>query len=331
MTKKIITTAMALSLAFFSFISCGKQPASPKAGTASADDLLRLFPEDAKGVVFIDINRAMQTEIVNKSIQEDENYTKYQEFIEKTGIDPQKDIYCVAIVFSEEIKHDEAESKAKMNGAAILNLKFNKEVLITLLKAKAEEEEKEILEEDYNGLGLYAWEKGDMVISFIDDSNILVGDSETVKSIIDVMQEKKENIFNNENLSSLINDSNKKAILWGAFLISPETVNEVKSGNPMLSNLEGINAILFNFNYKNKSIVTEIKVMNDDEVKNKQVAELLSGIKALGAMVATEKPTIGELLDKIEISSGPTHVKISANIPEEMIETLKQEMGEKED
>ena len=323
--KKYAILSLSLLMILFIFTCCGKQASTPQAGSASAEDMLNFIPHDANGVFFVDVQRAMQTELVNNIIKDDENYAKYQEFIEEAGFDPQKDLYFVAAAIFKDIGEDS-------EGAAVINLKYDKEAIKALLMAKAEEEQKELLEEDYNGVSLFSWEEGakEMVISFLDDSNIIAGNTFGVKSIVDVIQKKKENVFQNERLSALLKDANKEAMLWGAMLISSEAVDKVKSGNPMLNNLEGINAASIYFDYKNRNVMTEIKVMSEDEEKNKQVAELLTGIKALGAMMATEKPLIGELLDKIEITSGTNHVKLFASIPEEMLDQLKTEM-EKQD
>jgi len=319
--KKITAIGIALIFVFFSFFSCEKKPSAPKAGSASADDMLSLIPADAKGVFFVNFNKAMTTEIVSNAIKEDKNYQKYQEFVEMTGIDPQKDVYFVAVSVTE------AMEKEKTKGAAIINLKYDKETLLSLIKAKAAEEGQELQEEEYSGVLIYAWkeENGDKpYFSFIDDSNIIAGDDTGVKSIIDVLQKKKENVFKNEALSALIEKANKDAMLWGAILIPPEAMSKAASQNPMLSSLEGINAVSMYFDYKNKNIIAEIKVISSDEAKNQQVADLLNGLKAMGGMAATEKPEIGELINKIEITSTEDHVKIYASIPEDLINKLKE-------
>ena len=57
----------------------------------------------------------------------------------------------------------------------------------------------------------------------------------------------------------------------------------------------------------------------------------LAGIKSFGAMAAGEKPEIGELLNAIQISSGDDHVKIYAEIPEELIKKLQADKPEEEE
>ncbi len=319
--RKYAGLTLALILVILSFFACERGPSIPKAGSAKVKDMLSLVPEDAIGVVFIDFNRAMATEILDKTIKESKDYTKYQEFVEITKINPQEDIYYVTVALEKTSEEKDPQ------GGAIVNMKYDKENLLSLIKDKLAEEEKELEEEDYNGTVLYSVleKEGEKdYLSFIDDSNILAGDEAVVKSIIDVIQEKKENMFKNEALSSLVAQTNKEAMMWGAILIPPEAISQAVSQNPMLKNLEAVNATAMYFDYKNESIIAEIKVMSGDETKNKEVADLLNGFKAMGGIIAAKKPEIGELINKIEVTSSADYVKIYANISEDLINRIKE-------
>jgi len=326
--KKFIGYGMAFVLIFFSFFSCEKGPSIPRAGSATVKDMLSLVPEDAMGVIFIDAHRAMATEMVDKTIKESKDYQKYQEFIEKTGINPQEDIYYVIVALEKR------PEKKDPQGGAIVNMKYEKETMLGLIKAKLTEEGQRLEEEDYNGTVLYyvvEKEEERDYLSFIDDSNILAGNEAVVKSITDVIQKTKANVFKNEALSSLIDETNKQAMIWGAVTIPPETIGQAVSENPMLKNLEAVRAAAMYFDYKNKNIVAEIKIMSGDETKNKEVADLLNGFKAMGGIIAAKKPEIGEVINKIEITSSPDYVKIFASLPEELIQKIKETAQEEKE
>jgi len=321
--KRITAIGLVLFLFVFSFMACKKEAAAPKAGTAKAEDLLNLIPVDVQGVIFVDVNRAMATEFANKMIQDNENYQKYQEFVEKSGIDPQKDIYYVAVGIAGDLEGENQE------GVAVINMKYNPETVLGLIKEKAAEEEQEIQEEQYEGHTLYKmWEEGKPVeFSFIDESNIVAGNEIHVKSVLDVLNKKKDNVFKNEGLSAILDKTNKDAMLWGAILIPAETMEKAASSNPMMGALKSISAIALYFDYKNQNFIAEIMAMGPDADSNKQVAEALTGFKSFGAMAAGEKPEIGELLNAIQITSGDDHVKIS----EELIQKLQAEKPKEEE
>lgn len=326
--KKFTAFGITIIFVLFAFVSCGKQPSAPKAGSAKAKDMLSLLPQDAESVLFVDFHRAAAIEFIDKTIKEDENYQKYQGFIEKSGIDPQKDIFFIAVAFKASI----GKTQAAANATGIVNLKYNKETLLSLIKEKAAEEEGELAEEEYNGLTIYSWKekKEGGGFTFLDESNIVLGDVGNVKTVIDIYQKKGENIFRNEKLSALLDKVNKDAMLWGAVTFSPEEMSKMTAENPLLGSLEAVDAAFMSFNYEDRNIIAEIKLMSSDETQNKEVADFLNGIKAMGGMAAAQDPNVGELLSRIEISSGADHVGIYASIPEDLINKLKEKTAEKE-
>ncbi len=317
--KRITSIGLVLFLALFAFTACKKEAVAPAAGTAKAEDMLNLIPVDVQGVFFVDANKAMNTEFANKMIQENEDYQKYQEFVAKSGIDPQKDIYFVAIGVAGELEGEDQE------GVAVVNMKYDRDTVLGLIKEKLAEDEQELEEEEYEGMTIYKiWEEGKpMAFSMINESNIVGGNETHVKSVLDVMNKKKDNVFKNEKLAAIINKTNKDAMVWGAMLLPEETMEKAASANPMMGALKSINAIALYFDYKNQMITAEIMAMGPDADSNKQVAEALTGIKSFGAMAAGEKPEIGELMNAIQITSGEDHVKIFAEIPEELIKKLQ--------
>jgi hypothetical protein len=285
--------------------------------------MLSLIPKDVRAVFFVDFHRVMGIEVLSKALQDDEGHKDYQPFMEKTGIDPQKDIYFIAGGLSGEME------KAKQKAVVLINLKYNKDSLLPLITEKKGKEE-EIKEEEYSGFKIYSGKKGESSTTtakgpsfcFIDDSNIVAGDAVEVKSVIDILQKKGENVFKNETLSALIAKTNKEALLWGAVAIPPEAMDKIVSTNPMLSSLKAINAASLYFDYKNKNIMAEIKAMSSDASKNQEIADYLNNWKTMGALVTIQDFNLGEVLNKIEITSGSDHVRIYINLPESFIEEL---------
>ncbi|MCK4645338.1 MAG: hypothetical protein KAU46_03715 [Candidatus Aminicenantes bacterium] len=321
--KKFTAIGIVIIFALLSFISCEKKPAAPSSGAAQANDMLSLLPVDAQGVLFIDIQRIMAIDAVDEIIKEEENeesYQKYQEFIEKTGIDPKEDIYSIAASATK------GEGKEIKTVSFVLNLKYSRETLLPLIKENMEEGE-EFTEKEYDGFTIYTIKKEgekEVNFAFLDDSNISAGNEEGVKSVIDVLQKKRENVFKNDSLAALLADANKGAILWGAFAIPPEVKEEMTGASPMLKDIEAINAASLSFDYKNKSFIAEIKLLTGDPDKSRQIADSLNGLKMMGSMIQIQDFNMGEVLDNIEITAGPDHVNIYASFPEELLDKLKE-------
>jgi hypothetical protein len=321
--KKYAAIFLIVVVACF-WTSCAKKQAGPQAGTAKAEDMLSLLPQDARGVMVVDVHRIMDLDAVKKAIQEDASYQKYQEFIQETGIDPQKDVFFFVAGFAGEKDQDRFRE-----GVVLLNMKYNRDLLL----AKVKKEGAEVNETVYNGVTVYQGIQTETQKpfsgAFLDDSNIVMGTDIHVKKVIDVYQKKAENILKNPEISSLIKGMNRSAMAYGAFLIPPGVMKGAASQNPMLSAFESITSIILAFDYKDKTILAEIKAQSADAAKNKQIADALNGFKALGAAAASKEPEFGELLNRVEIASAADYVKITASIPEETIKSLAQKLKTK--
>lgn len=324
--KKISLVILAVLITAFSIASCAKQPAAPTAGSAKAEDLLSLLPKEAQGVIVIDIHRLMQTAAVTKNIQEGENSQKYQKFVQDTGIDPQKDVYFAVAAMMGDI------GQTAQEGVALVNLKYDKEKLLALLR----QEKGELTQAEYSGLTIYqaAPEEGQKPMAgvFLDASNILLGSELAVKQVIDISQKKADNIWKSEQLPALLKGMDASSMIWGAFMVPAKAAEQAATQNPMLGAFSDIRSILIAFDSKNNAFAAEIKAMSPNADKNKQMAEALIGFKGLGgAAVSAKEPLLGEMLNKIEITSAADHVKISAVIPEALIQSLSQKIKVKKD
>lgn len=321
--KKFAAIGIVMIFALLSFISCEKKPEAPSSGAAQANDMLSLLPVDAQGVLFIDIHRIMSIEALAEMIKEEEDKEssqEYLEFIEKTGIDPQKDIYSIA---ASAIKGEGKEMKAV---SAVLNLNYNREVILPLIKENMEEEE-ELTEKEYDGFTIYTIKTDDeknVSFTFLSESFIGAGNEEGVKSVIDVLQKKRDNVFKNDSLAALLEDANKGAMLWGAFAIPHDVKKEMTGVSPMLKDIDAINAVSLSFDYKNKSIIAEIKLLTGDPDKSQQIADTLNGLKMMGSMIQIQDFNMGDVLNNIEVTAGPDHVNIYASFPQELLDKLKE-------
>jgi len=150
----------------------------------------------------------------------------------------------------------------------------------------------------------------------------VAGNLDGIQSVLDVVAGQGDNVSKNKELSALLKETNKDTLFWGAFLVPQEAVEEASVQNPMLQSLKSVNAVTMNFDYQNKSMLIDIDLKSSDPEKNEQLATALNGIKGIASMSAQEKPEIGELMNKIQVISGDEGVKVSADIPEELIKKI---------
>ena len=315
--KRTTVFALTLSLILLGASACGPKAGAP-AGSAQPEDALKYLPQNSQGVFFVDIHRAMATEVTEKLLSDEDTLGKYQEFMQKSGIDPKQDISYAAVAIMAGGIGEEQE------GAAVINMRYDKDKVLAYIK---EEGEKELQTSDYEGFTLYTTEdEEDNAWSFLDDSHIVLGNTASVKACIDVMQKTKDNVLKNAELTDVLKRTDKDTLFWGAILIPKEEVAKVTEEDARLKPLENVSALILNFDYKN-AILAKIKAESADPDGNKQIADLLNGLKAMGAMMIPEdKPEFGDLLNSISITFGDDFVMIDANIPEAVIESLKSEI-----
>jgi hypothetical protein len=310
--KKTIIVGLTLVFIFLGLAACKKG-----AGTG-VDAALALVPKTVQGVVVINVNKAMTTAFVDKAIKESKEFQKYQDFVKETGIDPQKDIYFAVIGLSGIGQSGDASG----SGFGVVNLKYNKDILVTKLKEKATN----VQESTYEGVTIYTVPEGDgrkpMSGAFLDNANIALGPEKDVKAVIDVFAKKADNVFKNAELAELIKTAKTNAMFWSAVQFPPEMMKGVAASNPMAADLADIKALQMYFDYADKSLQLEIKTIGGDAEKNKKLAATLTGLKALGGMAGGDKPEVGELINKIEVTSAADSVKIFANIPEDLLNKL---------
>jgi len=320
--KKFIVGSLSLAVLIAAFAACGGKPGLPVAGSAKADDMLTLIPKTAEGVFVIDLKRMLNIAFVDESLKTGDDAAKYKEFIEKTGIDPQKDVFLAAIGISQAAG---AEGKPAAQAAGVVNLKYDQAKVLAAIKEKSPE----LQESVYEGVPIFTAPETDgsapVYGAFLDDSNIAVGVEAGVKSIIDVFKGKAESALKNSTLMDLVKTANKTALAWSVFSFSPEQIKQMTESTPMLQSLDALKALMIYVDDKNKGLQAEIKAISSDAAKNKELADMLTGLKAMGSMGVSEKPEMGELLNKIEISSGADYIKIFVDLPEALMKKLGEE------
>lgn len=323
MIKKVSLVVGLTGLILAAMVSCGRQAKAPQAGKANIMDLVGLLPENTQGVLAWDVHRALTTAVAHHSLEDKEIAAKIQEFKEKTGIDPEKDVF---LIVGGMIARPDSEPSA----VALLNLRYDKEKILSLIREK----NPEIGETSYGRAKIYTFpreKRPEPGLAFYDASNIFIGEIEAVKAVIDVCEKKAKNLTNNAELNALIKAANREALFWGTLLLPAEAMAELAKSNAMLASLQHLRALTMSFDYKNKSLLAEIKAMGADESQNKQIADLITGMKAMGAMAATKYPEVVEVFNRLEVGSSPQSVSLKFTLPEELMiklgDRMKQEVG----
>ncbi|MGE5340359.1 MAG: hypothetical protein ACM3SY_02650 [Candidatus Omnitrophota bacterium] len=307
---------------FFSTTGCAK---------AKTKDALSLMPEEASGVVVFNFNRFAQMPTFDKMIKnsdlkkkETENpglFKDYQDFVNKTGIDPKRDINTVLIGLMGNVSVQDKDANIVM----ILNLKYDKNKILALVKDKANE----ITEESHNGITIYKYKDSDGKImggAFIDESYIANGNVDSIKKVIDLSKGKGKNVRESLILKPYLNQMKADAILSFVFGI-PQESRKISDSGMFKFDLRKAEAIIGYVDYANRTWSGLIQLLCKDEQANQQMASALNMFKTMGALLGNEGV---EFVSKINITATKDSVKIDGAISEDLLERIQKKLKEKQ-
>jgi hypothetical protein len=250
-------------------------------------------------------------------LQDPQAKEKYDEFVKMAGIDPMKDVYFVVMGLTA------TPNATSQEGGGIVNLRYNKDGFLAVMKDKAPE----FQSESYNGVTIYSnldgtETKQTTCAAFLDDSNILFGSEAGVKGIIDVHQKKADSVMQNTAMAGVLKKVDKAALAWGAFSLPPDLVKKGIESVPQLKVLEGVTALTMSFDLRLANYIADIRTAGGTKEQNDTLASTLNGLKGLGAMLAAQEPAAGDLLNAIEITSGQDFVRLYISVSEEAMDKL---------
>ncbi|HNV71739.1 MAG TPA: hypothetical protein PKO06_18685, partial [Candidatus Ozemobacteraceae bacterium] len=257
--------------------------------TASfAGDLMKLIPADSAFVLHLNLTKILANENVKKSI--DENMAKqspeqkkaYDEFIQKTGIDPLKSITELMVFVAT------TGDKGKPDAAVLFNGTFDKNKIMEAIKADKKAAEETIIEK-FEGFDAIKSKKADEGTGvFLDDTTAVVGTANPIKTVIDVKNGKAKDLGTNEKFVNLMKKIDTAANLWGAGVI-PEELKAQAKNNPQAAPLANVNTVCFSFNF-DKDITFNFMGEVDKKENMDQVMTALNGFLAMIKMVAGQTP-----------------------------------------
>ncbi len=287
-------------------LSCAKKVESDKA--------LTLLPKESAFLFSIDMKKLAATPLYDKIKEDTEALEKYNEFVEKTSVDPEKHLERIVLAIPPDV--EETQEVA----IAIFGI-FDREKILSAI-----EEQGEIETSTYEGLDVYSFTPEDepMSMSFLAEGCIIFGGQESIKRMIELSQGKGESIETNAEMMEVLKDVNQEDMFWGAGLM-PEGYKQKAMANPMTKSFASLRSIILSINAE-KGFDFFLLSRSDVEEDAKLMADAMKGFVALGKMGAGEKPDLLQVLDKIDIEAKKNEVTISMHLSEELMDRLGKEM-----
>jgi hypothetical protein len=234
-------------------------------------------------------------------------------FIEKTGVDPARDVsYLVAAGRSGE--------KAKGEGVVIVVGTFNRDKITTYIRSKTTP-----VETEYGGVSvlMIPERSGDAVskgIVFLNAREIALGDLESLKAVVDVKVKGNRSILLNPTMASLINGINPDEMFWFAGDAS-SIMARAPVTTPLGTNISSIQSIVGTLNV-NDAVTGKITAVAANEDAATKLADVVRGFVALGQLTSDQNPDLKTLLSGLAVSQNSTQISVTLNFPADLIEKL---------
>jgi hypothetical protein len=326
MKKKML--ALSLILVVMLLVPACKKKA---AGQMNTDAMLAMVPEGPVMLMAFDFQRFAALNFVDKALKADwqknakaaKDFKDYQEFVEKTGVDLQKDVYAVVAAIYGGFESENPEA------LVVVNMKYDEGKLLAVFKEKGVFS----AEEKYGDRTLYTLKNEDsakdMRLVFLNKANVVIGSPLQAKKAIDLAAKNGKNVLATPALMKYVDKLDKKSMFWLAVGSIPAKMKEAPAGGMMPVDLSKAEAFTAVADFKNKTLSGELRLVSYNEAGNKQIADMLNGLKALGAMGAAKEPELGELLNGIQLSSAADHVKLVFTLSEELMNKLGNKAKDK--
>jgi hypothetical protein len=337
-SKKLLAFLLGLLIFAALMLSCQKKKITP-------DKALSLVPKESTFVVIIDMQKVAATEFYNKIKKDEKSLKGYNEFMQKTGIVPERDVDKVAISVGERMAEKDGDVVALVFG------RFDKEKIISSIKEEAAKEGAQVVAEQYQGQELYKIEEAtkktketekkeekeeteeqeavkkhdneDFRITFLEEGLLAAGNVNYMKKIIDLYQGRGVSIEQNEALMAVINEANQKDMIWGAGLV-PDMIKTQAESSPMSRSFSAIESIMFSINMETDlDLFIRMKCDSNKNVKN--LADTINGFIALGKMGAANEQDVMELLDSITVEGLEDTVTVTMHISKDILLRLSEE------
>jgi hypothetical protein len=300
------------------FLLCGLLAVAAAAGcnkssgTGAAKEDLALVPKESDIILMANIarmrNTAMWKKLVDVRDSDVQGKKDYDEFVQKTGLDPFKQLESVFAAFPQ----GGSDSK---EFAAVIRGTFDEQKLVQWAREQAKKEGRDISTSDYNGKKLYTdTQKGEAFATFLDGKTLIIGGKEWIKKVVDLAAGKGESAKGNSTLAGLLKRARTSDALWGAGVVPPSVRDGFKN-DPRLSSAASMKDIFGSIDFA-AGVAADLNVDTGSEADAKDLAA-----KATAQLAEVRKSPqvmvmgLAQYLDviKIDNKSATFHLALSYN------------------
>ncbi len=281
------------------------------------------FPADSQAVFGMNVQAFINSPVYAQFVQQHEQEIgkDLADIIAKTGVDPQKDVdYVVGAG---------RPNQQKGAGVVIAVGRFVPATIITFINSQFINSQATAIRVDYKGATVLMipeangskLEKG---VAFLSDSEIAMGDLDSLHAVIDV-RAGAPGIDSNATLSALLAKMNPQEMFW--FAGDPSSVmSKVPATAPSIPAISSIQSIYGSLNV-NAAVTGKVVVIAKDQTAAGQLADFVRGLIALGNLAGGQNQNLADMLKGLQITQNGSELDLSLTLPLDLLQKLQGPQG----
>lgn len=310
----------------------GPREVSAVSSTAKSTDYLSFMPEETNILFYANFKSIKQTSFGEELSArfEDEIRIKrddreYRDFLEATGVDPEKDIYELWFGSSGGDRHDNV-------GGAIVRGKFDEKKIVKYIE---EERYHRLRQTSYRGHKIYTIEDSnrsgndDSEFTFLNSETVAVGDEEWLRNVVDLSKDGGKNVLSNKAMARFIDEVPSMDQLWAVMNLNEisdgwaQKIREQGSYFKGTKSIENMRSLIFHTRIdKDARLYIKGDFATTEEAE--LLAETLNGFKALAKlMIADDKEAI-DMLSGIKIKSDGSMILINTTVDKNFFDKVDE-------
>jgi hypothetical protein len=317
MKKRFLGIAIVLISAAMLW-QCNIEPAPELSENAKVH--LALLPEDASGIVYIDISSIKDspffTEVTKGLSRNPFSNQEYREFMEATDFDVREDVDELYMTYSP------GEDPYDKKFLVVAVGDFNPEKIMNFIDIKGPGYE--FSSSDYNKFKIYGVEGKEMIFSFPDTKILVAGNNQLVKSLLDKFPEKSDKTTKWINKIAKMKYQNGVCVTMDTKLMMKSLMYQINryQDTPKFEALKSLENIDFSM-----AIAEKIRFHGTGAFDNAENAQLF--YDAFKGLLATAKISVSgdrdlvDLINQLKTDQENSNISFEGELSRSDIEKLK--------
>jgi len=305
----VLAAAVAGMALYSSYVVKASIPALPEA--------LAWLPADTQAVFGMNVQKFVASPIYARFEERHGRDIAHDlgEFTARTGVDPRRDISYV-------VGAGRVLDGPKGEGVAIAVGHFNTTAITTFIQTHGSP-----VKVDYKGVSIlmipensdYKVDKG---IAFIGESEIALGELESLKQVLDVRSGSASGIMTSGTLGPMLRALNPDEMFWFAG-DAARIVAKAPANTPFAETASALLTVSGALNLTD-AVTGKITATARDEDSARKLADVARGAVALGQLAGESHPEVAELLTGINVTQEKNDIRLVVNFPMELLDRLGQ-------